>query len=212
MATKMKTERNVRKIIDDTNQIQIQLKTVEELRKGKLTSYELREFVEGVGGKYEFIRSTLVDSGLMKVERTTRSRGSFLYSLSDGEMQPKWWRNMISDCRKLIEEMKQPLSIVTKNNYTIIRLKHRLGKRILLNREKYRRYKFGSGEYITDLTYELKVSEATIRDAIKFASKFPDLVKFWKYYETVEREDGKLTWSYIKNFLLYNHKTSREAE
>lgn len=200
---------NLRKVIDDANQIQIQIKTVEELRKRKLTSYELREFIGKLGGDYDHIRSTLVSSGLVKMEHISRSEGSFLYSLSNGEMQPKWWRQLISDCRQLIKEYQQTVSTIKKNNHTVISLKHQLGKRILRNKRRYKKYKFGSGEYIYDLAYELKVSEASIRDAIKFASKFPDLVTFHKDYES---EDKKLTWTYIKNNLLYNHKSRRSRK
>ena len=200
---------NLRKVIDDANQIQIQIKTVEELRKRKLTCYELREFIEKLGGNYEHIRSTLVNSGLIKMERISRSEGSFLYSLADGEIQPRWWRQLISDCRQLIEECQQTVSTITKNNHTLIRLKHQLGKRILRNKRRYKKYKFGSGEYIYDLAYELKVSEATIRDAIKFASKFPDLVTFHKDYES---KGENLTWTYIKNNLLYNHKSRKSRK
>jgi hypothetical protein len=122
-------------------------------------------------------------------------------------MQPRWWRELISDCRQLIEECQQILSTIRKNNNMLMRLKHQLGKKILRNKRRYKRYKVGSGEYICDLAYEFEVSEATIRDAIKFASKYPNLETFISNYES---KGKNLTWIYIKNNLLYNHKSTRK--
>lgn len=203
--------KTIRNVLEDTFQVKIQVKVLEELKKGKLTSVKLKEFVESLGGDYYFILPLLKRSGMLKTQQISRQDGTYLYSLADTrkEIIPEWWKELVSDCRMLINEAQEIVSTIKNNNHTIISLKHQLGKRILRNKRRYKKYKFGSGEYIYDLAYELEVSEATIRDAIKFASKFPYLVTFHKDYES---EDKKLTWSFIKNNLLYNHKSSKNRK
>ena len=202
--------KTIRNVLEDTFQVKIQVKVLEELKKGKLTSPKLKELVESLGGDYYFILPLLKRSGMLKTQQISRLDGSYLYSLADTrkEIIPEWWKELVSDCRMLINEAQEIVSTIKNNNHTIISLKHQLGKRILRNKRRYKKYKFGSGEYIYDLAYELKVSEASIRDAIKFATKYPNLETFISNYES---KGENLTWSNIKNNLLYKHKSRRNS-
>ena len=196
-------EKDIRKILNAANQIEIQMTVLDKLKDGPLTSREMREFIEGVGGEYETVVPILKGCGLIKTERANFGRNQFVYTLVTGEdVRPKWWNKLVVDCRYILED-------ISNSKIEIIRKKHQLGTRILNDEMKYKRYKFGSGEYIADLASELEISEATIRDAVKFACKFKDIKTFIIQYES--QNGNHLTWSYIKNNLLYNHKKIRKS-
>jgi DNA-binding PadR family transcriptional regulator len=78
----IKQKRRLKEKLEDANQIQIQVKALEELSKRKMNSQELQNFVEGLGGVYYLILPRLKESGLLETERDGWTN---VYSLKRGE-------------------------------------------------------------------------------------------------------------------------------
>jgi DNA-binding PadR family transcriptional regulator len=72
----------LRKQLEIANQLDIQLKVLEKLAEGKMTSQELQKFIEGLGGVYYLILPRLKESGLLKIEKDGWTP---IYSLKQGE-------------------------------------------------------------------------------------------------------------------------------
>ena len=72
-----------RRELDRANQIEIQMKVLEELSKKPMTSIELRQFIESLGGSYYLILPILKNSGLLEIKEvnTGKPGKSYLYSL-----------------------------------------------------------------------------------------------------------------------------------
>ena len=68
---------------EDVNQIEIQIKVLEELAKKPMTSAELRQFIESLDGDYYLMLPILKSSRLLEIKRAeTGKQGSgFVYSL-----------------------------------------------------------------------------------------------------------------------------------
>lgn len=66
---KQKRRLKFRKELNKANQIEIQMKVLENLSEGKMTSAELRELIESLGGNHYFILPILKDTGLLRIER-----------------------------------------------------------------------------------------------------------------------------------------------
>lgn len=78
----IREKKRLRKKLELANQLDIQLKVLEKLAEGKMTSQELQEFVKNLDGNYYLILPKLKESGLLKVSR----EGWYLsYSLKQGE-------------------------------------------------------------------------------------------------------------------------------
>jgi len=81
---KKRSKSKLKKELEKANQISIQIKVLEKLAEVKMmTSKQLRQYVESLGGDYELILPVLKASGLIKSERIdTGQRGrAFYYSL-----------------------------------------------------------------------------------------------------------------------------------
>jgi len=80
---KKKSRKRYKKVLESVTQINLQIKVLEELGKRSMTSKELREYVESLGGDYSFILPILKESGLIKVERidTGRRGRDYVYSI-----------------------------------------------------------------------------------------------------------------------------------
>jgi len=72
-----------RKVLDRVNQIEIQIKVLEELAEKPMTSAELRQFIESLDGDYYLLLPILKSSGLVEVERAEAGKQGtgFVYSL-----------------------------------------------------------------------------------------------------------------------------------
>ena len=72
-----------RKALDKVNQIEIQIKVLEELAKKPMTSAELRQFIESLDGDYYLLLPILKGSGLVEVKRAEvgKQGSGFVYSL-----------------------------------------------------------------------------------------------------------------------------------
>ena len=72
-----------RKMLNKANQIEIQMKVLEELAKKPMTSKELREFIESLGGCHYLLLPILKNSGLVEVKRAEAGKqgSGFVYSL-----------------------------------------------------------------------------------------------------------------------------------
>jgi len=71
-----------RKELEKANQIEIQIKVLEELAKKPMSSAELRQFIESLGGNHYLMLPILKNSGLIEVKRVTSKQGTgFVYSL-----------------------------------------------------------------------------------------------------------------------------------
>ena len=76
---------------------------LDKLKDSPLTSREMREFIEGVGGEYETVVPILKCCGLIKTERANFGRNQFVYTLVTGEdVRPKWWNKLVVDCRYIL--------------------------------------------------------------------------------------------------------------
>lgn len=120
--------------------------------------------------------------------------------------RPRWWQRLIEDCRRILDEIKE-------DNLSIIRKKHRLGRRTLEDEENYRGWQArGSGEYIQNLAEELRVSTSTLYHAIRFARKFPDLESFLRELSIQIESPDQLTWTYVYQNLLYEPRETETME
>jgi len=65
------------------NQIQIQLQVLEKLNETQMTSAELKDYIEGLGGNYYLLLPILKNTGLLKigVEDNGKRGRCFVYSL-----------------------------------------------------------------------------------------------------------------------------------
>ena len=72
-----------RKELDKANQIEIQMKVLEELAKKPMTSAELRQFIESLDGNYYLLLPILKNSGLLEIKEAKIGKPgkSYLYSL-----------------------------------------------------------------------------------------------------------------------------------
>ena len=72
-----------RKELMKVNQIELQMKVLEELAKKPMTSKELRDFVESLGGCHYLLLPILKNSGLVEVKRAEAGKqgSGFVYSL-----------------------------------------------------------------------------------------------------------------------------------
>ena len=72
-----------RKALDKVNQIEIQIKVLEKLSEGKMTSRQLRELIESLDGEYYLLLPILKNSGLLEVKRAEAGKqgSGFVYSL-----------------------------------------------------------------------------------------------------------------------------------
>jgi DNA-binding PadR family transcriptional regulator len=66
----IKQKRKMIEKLEKVNQLDIQMRVLEELSKKRMNSKELQEFVESLGGDYYYtILPKLKSSGLLKVEK-----------------------------------------------------------------------------------------------------------------------------------------------
>jgi len=72
-----------RRELNKANQIEIQMKVLEELAKKPMTSRELRQFIESLDGNYYLILPILKSSGLIEIKRAEAGKqgSGFVYSL-----------------------------------------------------------------------------------------------------------------------------------
>jgi DNA-binding PadR family transcriptional regulator len=77
-------KRRLKEKLEKANQLDIQLKVLEKLAEGKMTSQELQAFVESLGGTWYLILPRLKKSGLLKV---SREGWETAYSLKQGDMK-----------------------------------------------------------------------------------------------------------------------------
>lgn len=79
----IKQKRRLKEKLEKANQLEIQIKVIDEIKKRKkMNSRELEEFVESLGGVYYLILPRLKESGLLTVERDGWTP---IYSLKQGE-------------------------------------------------------------------------------------------------------------------------------
>lgn len=78
----IKQKRRLKRKLEEANRIEIQMKVLEELAKKPMTSAELRQFIESLGGNHYLMLPILKNSGLIEVKRVTSKQGTgFVYSL-----------------------------------------------------------------------------------------------------------------------------------
>ena len=72
-----------RRELDRANQIEIQIKVLEKLSEKPMTSKELRQFIENLGGCHYLLLPILKNSGLVEVKRAEAGKqgSGFVYSL-----------------------------------------------------------------------------------------------------------------------------------
>jgi len=72
-----------RRELNKANQIEIQMKALEELAKKPMTNRELRQFIESLDGNYYLILPILKSSGLIEIKRAEADKqgSGFVYSL-----------------------------------------------------------------------------------------------------------------------------------
>lgn len=69
---------SLRKVVEKTNYVDLQVRVLKELGKKKLTSQALQKLVETLGGDYYYILPQLKETGLLEIERVGHS---YFYSL-----------------------------------------------------------------------------------------------------------------------------------
>lgn len=133
----------------------------------------------------------LVEGGYMEKGKTSK-----MYGLENKYQIDKYeqidYEKLVADCRK----------IVAKENIYIIRCKHELGQRIL--QEGYTKSLWGNRKFFSQLAKDIEIGLSTLYEAIRFASKFPDIEKFLTSQKVPEGQH--LTWNYIVHNLLYKKK------
>lgn len=82
---KKRSKRKLRKAVEKANQIGIQILALEELGKRRMTSKELRQYIESLGGDYSSILPILKNSGLIEAKsvNTGRRGRTYFYSLNE---------------------------------------------------------------------------------------------------------------------------------
>jgi len=98
-----------------------------------------------------------------------------------------WFDDLVGDCRKLIETAKLNAGMV------LIEAKYELGKRILIDYERFGSYDGGKTQQ--DLADELGFSQQTLSDAIRFAERIK--LEYNDSFERFTNTVGKLSWRKI---------------
>lgn len=81
----MSEQKKFKKVVEQANQIHVQIKVLEALSEKKMTSQELREFIESHGGDYYRILPLLKNAKLIKVEPVNDGKRGrkFVYSINN---------------------------------------------------------------------------------------------------------------------------------
>jgi len=98
-----------------------------------------------------------------------------------------WFDDLVVDCRTLIDVAKLDAGMV------LIEAKYALGKRILLDYERFGSYRGGKTQQ--DLADELGFSQQTLSDAIRFAEKIK--LEYDDSFEGFTNTVGKPSWRKI---------------
>lgn len=98
-----------------------------------------------------------------------------------------WFPTLVYECSQIIEEAK------VKAGMVLIEAKYELGKRILLDYEKFGSY--AGGKTQQDLADELGFSQQSLSDAIRFAERIK--LEYDGSFEGFTNSVGKLSWRSI---------------
>ena len=66
-------KKSLRKVVERTNYVDLQVRILQELNKGKLSSQVLQKLVETLGGDWFYILPQLKETGLLEIERVGHS-------------------------------------------------------------------------------------------------------------------------------------------
>lgn len=100
------------------------------------------------------------------------------------DRQEQWFQNLTDDCRSLIVEAR------TASTWTIICAYHAIGSAINSYKEEFDSKGMNALQIADKVGMAMKVSRCYIYDAMRFASKFPDLERF--------PGDKSMTWSRVR--------------
>ena len=112
-------------------------------------------------------------------------------------IQANWYQSLIDDCQSIMVEAEFTSRWVLVEGY------HSLGLRILAENDNFEREKIYGQEIVKRVSISLDKGTRTIRKAIQFARKFPDLAAL---------PEGKDTsWRKICNDYLPEHKAKKSV-
>jgi len=110
--------------------------------------------------------------------------------------QEEWYRALIEECQAILTEG------IFNYRWTLIKTYHLLGKRILADYDKFKKRGIKKEKEIRSyMTRDLNQSDRTIRRAVQFAEKFPDL--------NTLPEGKNISWYKICNLYLPEPKASK---
>jgi len=89
----------------------------------------------------------------------------------------------------------------------VIEFKHAIGKRVIEDWDKFGKPEYGN-KFVENLSKDLQVGSRDLYKCIQFSRKFPKLENVYKEYDTGVK---KLTWKWIRNELLPEHKVETET-
>ena len=113
-------------------------------------------------------------------------------------IQANWYQSLIDDCQSIMVEAEFTSRWVLVEGY------HSLGLRILAENDNFEREKIYGQEIVKRVSISLDKGTRTIRKAIQFARKFPDLAAL---------PEGKDTsWRKICNDYLPEHKEPNQPQ
>ena len=102
-----------------------------------------------------------------------------------------WYQLLIEDCQAIVTET------VFSSNWILIEGYHNLGKRIVEERENFKRMGVSSKKIASLVSQSIGKSKRTVQRAIQFYQKYPDL--------SVLPEGKNVTWHRIVNKYLPEH-------
>ena len=114
-----------------------------------------------------------------------------------------WFPTLVYECSQIIEKAKVRAGMV------FIEAKYEMGKRILIDYEKFGSYEGGKTQ--ADLAYELGFSQKTISDCIRFAERIKLEYKdsFEKFSNTVTKPSWrKIALEWLPKRIRYTKKPS----